>query len=82
VTLFDAEFIGIMGDDSAIRPVTQQFGVVYQISTPVAGQSDYGVTHTASSFLVDRQGRLIRNYAYLASPDIIAADMQQLLKFQ
>jgi protein SCO1/2 len=78
--LFDPGFIGITGADAAIRPVTQQFGVYYEIGTPAPEQTDYWVSHTASSFLVDKHGRLIRAYAYQTPPDVIAADIRQNLK--
>ena len=78
--LFDPAFIGITGNDAAILPVTQQFGVIYEIATPEPGQSDYTVVHTASTFLVDKNGKLVRNYAYQTTSDVIAADILQNMK--
>jgi len=78
--LFDPTFIGITGDDAAILPVTQQFGAFYQIATPEPGKTDYLVVHTASSYLVDKGGKVIRNYEYQTQPDVIAADILQTLK--
>ena len=76
--LFDPVFIGFTGDDASVRPVAQQFSVTYAMDGPTTGQTDYQVVHTASAFLVDKDGNLIRNYAFQTPPDVIASDIQRM----
>ena len=80
LALFDPGFIGITGTEAAVRPVTQQFGVYFEIGVPTPGQTDYFVSHTASSFLVDKHGKLVRVYAYQTSAEVMADDILQNLK--
>lgn len=76
---FDASFIGLTGDEMAIRPVTQAFGVRYEIVKPEGTQADYLINHTASSFLVNPNGELVRIYSYGTAPEVIAADLKTLI---
>lgn len=79
VGAFDRTFIGLTGDDDAVRPVADEFGVYYQ-AVPVEGsQTDYLVDHTASSFALDREGRLAIVFSYGTPPDAIAQRLRALL---
>ncbi len=78
LSLFDSSFIGLTGSESDVRAVAKDFAVTFVIDN-AASQTDYTVTHTASSFLVDRQGMLIRVYAYGTDAAILAADIQPML---
>jgi len=77
--LFDPSIVGLTSDDVATRALATQFGVGYKLEKATPDQKDYSVTHTASSFLVDREGRLARLYSYDLKFDAIAADIQQML---
>lgn len=79
IDIFDSEFVGLTGDDGAVRPVTQQFGVRYEIATPVPGQSGYTVTHTASKYFIDTEGNIRRIYSFNTPSDVIAEDVKVLL---
>jgi protein SCO1/2 len=79
LALYDTTFLGLTGDDARVRPVTLDFGVQYIIEKPEGTSADYLVTHTASSFLVNAQGQLVRKYAYGTPPEEIAADVAKLL---
>ncbi|MFN7210625.1 MAG: SCO family protein [Aggregatilineales bacterium] len=76
---FDAAFIGLTGDEMAIRPVTQAFGVRYEVVKPEGTQAEYLINHTASSFLVNPKGELVRIYSYGTDPEVVAADLKTLI---
>ncbi len=79
LALFDPAFVGLTGDDNAVRPMTQAFGVRYEIVKPEGTEADYLVNHTASAFLVNPKGELQRIYSYGTDPEVIAADLRTLL---
>jgi protein SCO1 len=78
--LFDQSLVGLSGEDAAVQVLTKLFGVTYTLEKTSPTQTDYTVTHTASSFLVDRQGRIRRVYAYGFDPELVTQDIQSLLQ--
>jgi protein SCO1/2 len=78
--LFDTALLGLTGDDAAIQTLTNQFGVTYKLEKSTPDQTDYAVSHTASSFLVDPQGRILRVYSYGYDPDLVSQDIETLLQ--
>jgi protein SCO1/2 len=79
VTAFDPTFIGLTGDDAAIRQIGQDYGLFYQRETYENTGADYLVSHTASSFLLDPQGRLRFKYDYQTPPEDIATGVRFVL---
>lgn len=77
VRAFDPQFIGLTGDDATLRPIARDFGVFYQ---RVNYESDvnYLVDHTASTFVVDRQGRLRLVFPYGTDPAAIVTRLRAL----
>lgn len=77
VRAFDPQFIGLTGDDAALRPIARDFGVFYQ---RVNYESDinYLVDHTASTFVVDQQGRLRLVFPYSTDPAAIVTRLRAL----
>ena len=59
--LFDTPVIGLTGAAAEIERVKQQFGV-YSEKAPLPG-GDYGVNHTASVFLIGRDGKFVATIA-------------------
>jgi len=78
--LFDESSIGLTGTDDQVQVLTKQFGVTYKLEKTTPDQTEYAVTHTASSFLVDRQGRIRRVYAYGYDPEKVSKDIQALIQ--
>lgn len=79
VGAFDPAFIGLTGDDAALRPIAQEFGVYYQVVPLEDSATEYLVDHTASSFALDREGRLAIVFSYGTPPDAIAQRLRALL---
>jgi protein SCO1/2 len=81
ISAFDPAFFGLTGDDQAIQKVTKDYSVLYKKdqASHMGDPADYMMTHTASWFLVDRQGRWRRVYSYGTDPEVVAADLRQML---
>ena len=73
---FDPTFIGLTGDDATLRTITRDFGVFYQRVTSDKTSEDYLVDHTASSFILDREGRLAIVFSYGTDPALMAQRIQ------
>ncbi len=69
VTYFNADFIGITGEESAIEKLTRQLGVLSMQVSNAANPDSYLVDHTASVFLIDPDSR----YHAVFSPPLDAA---------
>lgn len=76
---FDPEFIGMTGDEAALRTIAQEFGVFFQRHTYDESGENYLVDHTASTFVVGPEGKLRIVYPYDTEPRYIAAGVRQLL---
>ena len=77
VRAFDPQFIGLTGDDAALRPIARDFGVFYQ-RVNYESDTNYLVDHTASTFVVDQQGRLRLVFPYGTDPAAIVARLRTL----
>jgi protein SCO1/2 len=76
---YDPEFIGMSGEDEILRTIQEEYGLFYEIRENVNSAAGYLVEHTASRFLIDPQGRLIRIYSFTDNAEDIAADIQSML---
>jgi protein SCO1/2 len=77
VRAFDPQFIGLTGDDATLRPIARDFGVFYQ-RVNYESDTNYLVDHTASTFVVDQQGRLRLVFPYGTDPAAIVARLRAL----
>jgi protein SCO1/2 len=72
---FDPHFFGLSGTDANIRNLANQLGASYEITKRDAAEG-YTVSHSASLYLIDPQGR---HYATFVAP-LDAALIEQRLK--
>ncbi len=77
VRAFDPQFIGLTGDDAALRPIARDFGVFYQ-RVNYESDANYLVDHTASTFVVDQDGRLRLVFPYGTDPAAIVTRLRAL----
>ncbi|GAB4431264.1 MAG: SCO family protein [Anaerolineae bacterium] len=77
VRAFDPQFIGLTGDDASLRPIARDFGVFYQ-RVDYESDVNYLVDHTASTFVVDQQGRLRLVFPYGTDPAAIVTRLRAL----
>lgn len=75
LTLFDADFIGMTGEETAVRKVITEFGGIFNLNNAGGLRKDYTVDHTSASFLLGRDGKLSRKYAYASTPEEIVTDI-------
>lgn len=77
VRAFDPQFIGLTGDDAALRPIARDFGVFYQ-RVNYESDANYLVDHTASTFVIDQDGRLRLVFPYGTDPAAIVTRLRAL----
>lgn len=77
--LFDTDFFGMTGTEDEARAVISLFNGVFTIKDAEGLRKDYLVEHTASSFLLDTEGRWVRTYEYNTDPNIVATDMLKVV---
>ena len=70
VQYFNKDFIGVTGDKAEIAKLASQVGAYYEVLDQ-SGKEDYGVNHTASVFIFNKQGRFFG----LMSPPLDPAAM-------
>jgi protein SCO1/2 len=78
VPSFDPSFVGLTGTPEEIARTAKEFKVFYQ-KVPTGKAGSYTVDHTAASFVFDPQGRLRLYVKYQQNPDLVVADIKQLL---
>jgi len=77
VTYFDEDFLGVTGDDAALKELTRQLGALYVRSEPDEN-GDYVVDHTAAVFLIDPRARLIALFQAPHDARVIARDLPRI----
>lgn len=78
MSAFDSSFIGLTGDEDAIRAVTSQFGIFYQ-SQPGSDATGYLVDHTTTLVVVDQEGRQRLFLSYDLTTEQVVNDLENLL---
>lgn len=76
---YDPEFIGLSGEEDVLNSIRGDFNLFWEFQENPNSAAGYLVTHTASKFLIDPQGRLIRIYSFLEDNSAIVEDIQGLL---
>jgi len=76
---FDATFVGGTGQPAALEAVRKRYGVTAQKVAPAGGGADYGISHSTSIYLIDREGRLRALMPFGHSAADFAHDVRQLL---
>lgn len=79
ITRFDPNFIGLQGNDDQLQAIRDEYGLIYERQENDNTQAGYLVTHTASKYLIDPEGNLIRVYSFTAESGLIAEELRDLL---
>ena len=78
VTAFHPKFLALRGNQAELERAAKMFKVYYaKSSSPDGG---YSMDHTASLFVLDKQGRARLLVPYGAGPTVLAHDLDQLLR--
>jgi protein SCO1 len=79
VRRFDPSFIGLQGQVTVLRQIMAEFDLTYEIrQNPDTDSANYLVDHTASKYLIDPSGMLIRIYSFADDAHEIAAELKTL----
>jgi protein SCO1/2 len=76
---FDPSYLGLAGSIEEIATVTEAYGV-YSEKQASEAETDYLVNHTASVFVVDKDGFLRMIYSFNTPGENISADLRQLVQ--
>jgi protein SCO1/2 len=81
VAAFDPAFIGLTGDEATLRKMIYEFDGMFEKQPPRPDNpKSYVVAHTSFTYLLDASGRWRMMYSFGTPIDIIARDVQALLK--
>jgi protein SCO1/2 len=80
VNAFNEEFVGLSGTEEELRPVYEVFDVFFEKDTLSESALGYLVNHTATTFVLDPQGRWRLRETYGTEAEDIVYDIQQLLE--
>lgn len=75
----DPDFLGLWASPEDLEPVLADYGVFVERMPAEESPVGYWVTHTASSYVIDRAGRLRLQEPFESSPEALAADLRLLL---
>ena len=79
VPAFDPRFVGLRGDAAQTEAVAKEFRIIFQ-KVPGRTPETYTVDHSAGLFLFDPAGRLRVYEGHGQPPEVLAHDLQALLK--
>ncbi|MBN4074263.1 SCO family protein [bacterium AH-315-D21] len=82
IAVFDPEFLGLYGDRKTLEPVWDDFNVVAFREEAQGSAAGYLISHSAFTYLIDRDMRMRVVFPFGANPDDIAADVAAILKEQ
>jgi protein SCO1/2 len=80
VEIFSSDFVGLTGSPDELEAVYQIFGVYYAKDADSDSAAGYLVSHTASAFVLDREGQWRLRHSFGTSAEDIVHDVKQLLK--
>jgi protein SCO1 len=78
VTAFDPSFLGLYGDDAALKKATQDFKVYWEVREGRTPET-YTVNHSGFLYVLDREGRPRLLFPPGTAPAVMAADIRVLL---
>ena len=80
VNAFNPDFVGLTGTPEELEPVYETFGVFYEKDTSSGSALGYLINHTATTFVVDPEGRWRLRETYGTEVEDIVYDIRQLLE--
>ncbi len=78
MSYFGPQFIGLRGDDQALRPLIRRYRVAYHRDPPDQN-GNYAVEHSSVVFVFDADGRARLLGRDSDAPDAVAQDLRRLL---
>lgn len=75
---FHQRLIGATGSDAEVAQVAARYGVAFRAVNP-GTEENYAVDHSADTYLIDRQGRLVRTLPHGSSDETLIKAIRELL---
>lgn len=75
---FHEKLIGITGSDAEVADVAARYGVAYRAVNPET-ESNYAVDHSAETYLIDRQGKLVQRLPHGTAAEALLHAVRGLL---
>jgi protein SCO1 len=77
---FDPAFIGLTGDEETLLRMGGDYDLRFAKSVDPSGSTEnYLVEHNSTTYLIDKDGKLVALYLYGTEADVIAEDIQARL---
>jgi len=67
-------------DSKTLADAARAFGVKYEVAKHRSGNTEYDVAHTAITYVIDDQGRVLVEWPFGIKPPEMASDLELLLK--
>ncbi len=80
VPAFNSTFLGLRPNVGQLQALANEYKVVFQ-KTPSGDPVEYGIDHSANTYIYDQQGRLRLLMPYASGAETIAHDLQVLLRY-
>jgi protein SCO1/2 len=80
VNAFSPDFVGLTGTPEQLEAIYGVFGVVHEKDTSSGSAAGYLVNHTATTFVLDREGAWRLRETYGTPVEDLVHDIRQLLK--
>ena len=77
-TYFHEKLIGITGTPEAVARTAALYGVAYRAVNPDT-EVNYAVDHSADTYLIDRQGKLVQRMPHGTSAEVMLAAIRSIL---
>jgi protein SCO1/2 len=75
---FHEKLIGVTGEPAAVAETAALYGVAYRAVSPDE-TGNYAVDHSADSYLIDQQGKLVKRLPHGTSGENLLAEIRALL---
>ena len=75
---FHPRLLGVTGSESEVAQAASLYGVAYRLVNPDT-EENYAVDHSADTYLIDAQGRLVDTLPHGSSPETLLKKLRALL---
>jgi protein SCO1/2 len=79
VNAFNPDFVGLTGSEAELEAVYEVFDVYYEKDEQSGSAAGYLISHTATTFVVDQEGKYRLRESYGTEVEDIVHDIRQLL---
>ena len=76
---FDPAIRGVTAAPAVIAEVATRYGAVYRRQDMATAGGSYVIDHSATTYVIDRSGRLSGEIAHAAPPDAVAGEIRRRL---